>query len=206
MYYNNVMELSFKIQQSTPRAFLFKDDGLVPNSTLSVLVYKRAIDFSGLEQGEAEKQIDAHVSQNDWYRDWTYHVYPFLHYHSTAHEGLIIYSGKATIQIGGKGGEILTVASGDMIIIPAGVGHERLLESDQPEERKKEIESLLAFGIYPNGQKWDFISEDLNASEDGGQNIHDAQVRKTALVNIQDLPMPQYDPLYGADGLTDLWK
>lgn len=45
------------------------------------------------------------------------------HYHSTTHEVIGVNKGQVTLKIGGKEGRFFTIKSGDVILIPAGVGH-----------------------------------------------------------------------------------
>lgn len=172
----------------------FDDDGLVPNSKYPVIIYPKAFNFNDFDKDSGGKYLSDFVKQNNWYLDWGWYIFTFLHYHSTANECLIIFSGKATIQIGGrKFGKDFKVSVGDVVIIPAGVGH----------ERKKASEDFYVFGVYPNGQKWDFISEN---GQDGGKDIQDKKVREEALENIKNLPLPTKDPVYGKGSLLNLWK
>jgi uncharacterized protein YjlB len=45
------------------------------------------------------------------------------HYHSNTHECLAVCSGNANVILGGPGGHRLILQQGDVIILPAGVGH-----------------------------------------------------------------------------------
>ena len=57
-------------------------------------------------------------------------MYSTTHFHSTTHEVLAIASGSAKICLGGEsnpGGVEPVVSAGDVLVLPAGVGH-RLLE------------------------------------------------------------------------------
>lgn len=182
------------INRVKPQKFVFEDDGEVPNSTLPVHLYEGVLDFHDLTREQAEEAINQLVATNGWYRDWTYYVYPSLHYHSTAHEGLIVFQGRATIQIGGKNGRMFTVKTGDVVIVPAGVGHERILASATDDERRKEIEEFIVFGVYPKGQKWDFISEEPNV-EDGALQLRDPAVKAAAIERIARVPVPATDPI-----------
>lgn len=184
------------VREVQAQEFAFEDDGEVPNSKYPVLVYEGVLDFADLSQEQAEQAVHQLVADNGWYRDWTYFVYPSLHYHSTAHEGLIVFTGQAIIQIGGKNGRMFTVKKGDVVILPAGVGHERILTSQTDDERQKEIEACVVFGMYPKGQKWDFISENPDV-EDGGLPLHDPAVRAAAIERIAQVPALAKGPIHG---------
>ncbi len=105
------------------------------------------------------------------------------HYHSTAHEVLGIARGEAAVRFGGESGVTLRVRPGDVVVIPAGVGHKR--EDASPD--------LLVVGAYPDGRDWD-----LCRGEPGE--------RPRVLENIRRVPLPTADPVYGADGpLVEHW-
>ena len=75
------------------------------------------------------------------------------------------------------------VRAGDVIVIPAGVGHKNLGASPD----------LLVVGAYPAGQRWDLC--------DGNPDQ-----RPQALQNIAAVPLPLTDPIFGDRGpLIDRW-
>ena len=78
---------------------------------------------------------------NGWPAAWRNGIYPFHHFHSTAHEALGVYAGTATARFGGEGGIDMTVSAGDVVIIPAGVGHKAIEASA----------NLGIVGAYPAG-------------------------------------------------------
>ena len=157
------------------------DDGDIPNSPFPLLVYPKALDASG---GDLARAIEALFASNTWDRSWRNGIYAFHHYHSTAHEVLGIANGHANVQMGGRKGVRFTVQAGDVMVIPAGVGHKNLGASDD----------LLVIGAYPPGPSWDLCRE---KESDHGQTM----------INISNVPNPTADPLYGADGpLMSLWK
>src|SRR6204780_1512160 len=84
-----------------PLAFVFKDDGLVPNNPLPFLVYKGAVDVGN---GHPEKTIEGLFGANGWGDMWRNGVYDFLHYHCTVHEALGIARGRAGVRFGGDHG------------------------------------------------------------------------------------------------------
>src|SRR5499433_1298755 len=105
---------------NTPLTFLFKDDGSVPNNrALPALIYKRAIDVTASRNPEST--IERQFAGNGWgHGQWRNGIYPFVHYHSMIHEALGIASGRARVQLGGKGGQVFELAAGDVIVLPAG--------------------------------------------------------------------------------------
>ncbi|WP_196934499.1 cupin domain-containing protein [Sphingobacterium hungaricum] len=169
------------MQIQEPKIVYFKDDGVIPNSKLPLLVYPSA--FEGNGDGLAEK-IEKTFAANNWINSWRWGVYPFHHYHSNTHEVLGVYQGTATLLMGGEKGEKLTVKAGDVLIIPAGVGHKCLTHSDD----------FNVVGAYPNGLK-----PDLRKGEPTD--------RPSADVNINKVPKPATDPIQGKNlGLTRIWK
>jgi len=167
-------------QSPEPEKLYFEDDGKIPNSKYPLLLYRNA--FS--ERGNAGASwLEQHFASNNWTNSWRNGVYSFHHYHSTSHEVLGVYSGKALLHLGGEQGEQVNVSAGDIIVIPAGVGHKNL-GSDQ----------LGIVGAYPDGRSWDLLRG--TAGE-----------RPQADRNIAALPVPKADPLLGKNnGVTKIWK
>lgn len=162
------------------RKIFFEDDGTIPNNKLPLLLYKNAFDQRGKE-GAAwlEKQF----SKNNWRNAWRNGVYDYHHYHSISHEVLGVYSGDAKLHLGGKQGEKVDVEAGDILIIPAGVGHKNLGSSS----------NFGVVGAYPNGSDYDLKT---------GKESERPQADK----NIAEVPLPDADPLQGTDkGLVDIW-
>lgn len=119
-------------------SFVFRDDGTYPNNVLPLVLLQEAIQASGdIDPSTVEKIF----YENNWVNSWRNGLYPFHHYHSTAHEALGIYSGWVKAQFGGPGGKIVTVKAGDVVIIPAGVAHKNI---DQSADFK-------VVGAYPVG-------------------------------------------------------
>ena len=124
-------------------AHVFADDGAIPNNpALPLLVYPGALQLPGEDPAAA---CEAVFEANGWGGAWRDGIYPFAHYHSTAHECLLVYRGSAKVQLGGEGGIIETIAAGDVVIIPAGVGHKNVGASSD----------LQIVGAYPPEQQPD---------------------------------------------------
>lgn len=165
-------------------SYLMAGDGCVPNSALAALIFHKAIDFEKVGSSQAADQIERVIRENDWYLDWIDSVYRKTHYHSTAHEVLVIFKGKATLQLGGrKSLNVRPVEPGDIVVIPAGVGHKRIDSTDD----------FTVFGLYPRDQTWDL-------QWGYKKNYQDSIVR------IEKLITPEKDPFYGKEeGLKRYW-
>ncbi|MGH6914567.1 MAG: cupin domain-containing protein, partial [Geminicoccales bacterium] len=122
---------------------LLEDDGSIPNnSKLPLMIYRSALRFGEHDPaGVCEGVFAAH----GWGDAWRNGIYDFPHYHSTAHEVLGIARGRARVRLGGERGIVVTVEAGDVIVIPAGVGHQN--RGSSPD--------LLVVGAYPRGQSFD---------------------------------------------------
>jgi uncharacterized protein YjlB len=160
-----------------PDIFVFADDGAVPNSHLPLLVYRQAV------PADADA-IERIFTANQWPAAWRAPVFPYHHFHSDAHEVLGVAQGESRVQFGGPGGQVLTVRAGDVVVVPAGVGHCRQSQSD----------GLVIVGAYPANT----TTRDLRR---GNPAEHDDVVRNVAAVKL-----PQADPVAGAVGpLLRLW-
>jgi uncharacterized protein YjlB len=160
--------------------FLFEDDGLIPNSALPLIVRKGAITP---DAGDPAKAFERSFARNGWTNSWRDGIFDYHHYHSNAHEVIGIAAGSATVRFGGEAGETIGLSAGDVVVIPAGVGHARIKQSDD----------LLVVGAYAEGRDWDIVRDDAGAIA--------AARRRIALV-----PLPGADPVDGATGpLMKLW-
>jgi uncharacterized protein YjlB len=81
---------------SRPETFYFEDDGGIPNAELRVLVYH---DVDAARDGAAA--CEQLFAANDWLGVWRDGIFPFHHFHSTAHEVLAVVSGTARVMLGG---------------------------------------------------------------------------------------------------------
>ncbi len=168
-----------------PLTFLFKDDGAVPNNpALPALVYKAALDPAKSRDPAAE--IEKLFKANGWgHGMWRDGIFPFVHYHAMIHEVLGIAQGSARVQLGGHKGESFDFKAGDVAVLPAGTGHQRLSSSLD----------LLVIGAYPPEGTYNLCRGDNPADRD------------KALVTIPDVPVPDSDPVAGRNGpLTKLWR
>jgi uncharacterized protein YjlB len=106
--------------------FIFKDDGSVPNSRLPLIVRQGAITPDATDPASAFERTFA---KNGWTKSWRDGIFDYHHYHSTAHEALGVATGSATVRFGGENGETVGLTAGDVVVIPAGVGHARIGQS-----------------------------------------------------------------------------
>lgn len=163
-----------------PEVFYFKDDGNIPNSKYPLLLYRNAFSKRG-DKGAA--WLEQHFLNNNWSNSWRDGIFTFHHYHSITHEALGIYSGSALVHLGGEEGSKINIQAGDIIVIPAGVGHKNL-ESDD----------LGVVGAYPGGMMYDLMRGDPGERPQADQHI-------------AAVPVPEQDPLLGKNnGLINIWK
>lgn len=161
------------------KAFKFGDAGGIPNSALPVLIYQAV-----LPRAAGAEAMEAMFHRNGWVPAWRYGVYPFAHYHSTAHEVLGVYRGSARLKLGGDVGREFEVLAGDVIVLPAGTGHQCL----------KASEDFHVVGAYPPGQEADLLK-----GEKGERPATDERIAK--------VPVPESDPVQGRGGaLTEEWE
>ena len=164
-----------------PEQLNFKDDGVFPNSPLPLLLYRQVTTTDAKDPASI---FELRFAKNDWTNSWRDGVYSFPHYHSTSHEVLGVYSGAANLRLGGKHGKNVEVRTGDAVVIPAGVAHQNIGASDD----------FGVVGAYPDGREWDLL-RGLPGE------------RPKADHNIAALPIPDNDPIYGAQGpLRRIWK
>src|SRR5678815_2319270 len=106
--------------------FHFGDAGGIPNNPrLAVVVYKRLVDGPDRSDPEAlAAWFEKTWPQHAWFPAWRYGIYDFPHYHSTAHEVLGVYRGHASLRLGGDVGVTVVAEKGDVLILPAGTGHQ----------------------------------------------------------------------------------
>lgn len=163
-----------------PIEYHFKDDGRIPNSKYPLLIYKNAFRKRGKEGAQ---WLEKKFAENNWTNSWRNGVFNYHHFHSITHEVLGVFSGKALLQLGGEEGEKIEVAAGDIIVIPAGVGHKNLGSED-----------FQIVGAYPDGRDYD-----INKGKEGER----PQVDK----NIAAVPLPEADPVLGKEGgVPHVWR
>jgi uncharacterized protein YjlB len=169
------------VKKTDVLAVELKDDGVTPNNKLPLVVYRRAVSVSEDEPAHVFEEL---FESNGWVDSWRNGIYPYQHYHSTAHEVLGIYRGSAKVQLGGEHGVIHDVRAGDVIVIPAGVAHKNLGSSPD----------FGVVGAYPEGQEMDM-------------NYGKPNERPRAIENITHVTLPKMDPVFGENGpLIEKWR
>ncbi|WGI26192.1 cupin [Halomonas alkaliantarctica] len=168
------------MQIPQPETLYFDSDETngFPNSPLPVMIYRQVLDIS-----EAEKRAEAFEAmfkRHGWPPAWRYHLYDFDHFHSTAHEALGIFRGQARARLGGPNGQELMLYAGDVLVLPAGVGHASVQADND----------FCMVGAYPPGQEPEIERGDP-------AQLAAAQSRVAAVV------LPENAPVGGS--LAGLW-
>jgi uncharacterized protein YjlB len=164
-------------------AFILTDDGVFPNNRrLPLLVYRKVLNS---DASDLIAQVQAILADHGWAGSWVNSIFDYHHYHSNSHEVLAICGGRADVRFGGEHGITLTLAAGDVVVIPAGVAHKSLGAGAD----------FVVVGAYPRGQ------------EDYDMCHGKREERPEADKNIVSVPAPPSDPLYGPDGpLAEHWR
>ncbi len=169
--------------KAEPLALMFADDGVIPNNPcLPLLVYPGAVDLAGTPDPEA--LIEKTFARHGWGDMWRNGIYPYVHYHSMIHEALGIERGRARVRFGGARGRELDMNPGDVVVLPAGTGHQCLWAAPD----------LMVIGAYPKTGRFNICR---------GSKAEHAK----ALKSIGKVPMPDGDPVRGKHGpLLRHWR
>jgi len=170
-------------KRSAPVSHMFADDGTIPNNpVLPLVLYRHAIDLAG--SPDPEKVIEKTFGSHGWGGMWRDGIFPYVHYHSMIHEVMGVARGNATVRFGGAKGREIEIEPGDVVILPAGTGHQKLKQSPD----------LVVIGAYPPTGKYNLCR--------GTRTEH-----AKALVTIPKVPPPAADPVFGSKGpLMALWR
>jgi uncharacterized protein YjlB len=170
-------------KRPAPVTHMFTDDGRIPNNpSLPLVLYRGAIDLAG--SPDPEKLIEKTFAKNGWGDMWRNGIYPYAHYHSMIHEAMGLARGRATVRFGGENGEEIEIVPGDVVILPAGTGHQCLTHTRE----------LVVIGAYPQSGKYDLC------------RATKAEHAK-AVASIRKVPLPATDPAFGPKGpLVTLWR
>jgi uncharacterized protein YjlB len=136
---------------------------------LPAMVYRAAIPTDAAA-------AEALFTENCWGGVWRNGIYGYAHYHSNAHEVLGVVHGAGTVRIGGDTGRDLDLCAGDVMILPAGTGHQLVRATGD----------FLVVGAYPRGQ------EERDIQKEAPDEI--------LLSQIASVPLPKSDPVFGEQG------
>jgi uncharacterized protein YjlB len=171
------------VRARKPQRFRFKDDGSVPNHPRwPLILYRGAVRHD--PDLDPAAIFEALFERNGWGDAWRDGVYDYLHFHSRIHEVMGVCRGTAVVQFGGTKGRKLHVKKGDVVVLPAGTGHQCISAS----------EDFLVVGAYPARGTYDVCRPTPKEYE-------------CALRTVPKVPIPAKDPVYGKDGpLKAVWK
>jgi uncharacterized protein YjlB len=156
-----------------PVRMKFRDDGYVPNNPkLPLLYYRKAVHFD--RRHDPAATLEAVFNAHAWGEAWRNGIYDFVHYHSMIHEVLGVARGSATLRLGGNKGRTVKVGAGDVIVVPAGVGHECLQAG----------RDFLVVGAYPPTGTYNECRGSF-------------QERDRAIASIRRVAVPKQNPLFG---------
>jgi len=170
-------------RERKPSTFKFKDNGeTTNNSKYPLVVYRSPVALD--PKFDPAAVFETLFEANKWGDSWRATMYGYNHFHTGTHECLGIARGKLTAQFGGASGRKVELKAGDVVIIPAGVGHKHI----------KQSKDLLIVGAYPANAG--------NYDEPKPSEI----VHATALKNVARVKRPGTDPVYGRKGpLFSVW-
>jgi uncharacterized protein YjlB len=167
------------VRQVRPLRMKFRDDGYVPNNPeLALLLYRKSVRFD--RKHDPAATLEAIFNAHGWNKAWRNGIYDFVHYHSMIHEVLGVARGSAMLRLGGNKGKTVKVSAADVIVIPAGTGHECL----------KAGAKFLVVGAYPATGTYDECRGSF-------------QERDRAIASIRRVAVPKQNPLFGS--LSGVW-
>ncbi len=159
--------------------YLFHEDGCILNSPLPALVYRDIFAMSD----DLPERIEAQFARHGWTEGWRGGLFSDTRFHSSAHAALGVARGKLKLRLGGDHGASVDLNVGDVVILPAGLGH----------RCENASEGLLLVGASPRGCRRDFCKGE-------------PAMRAEVCARIAAVPHPSQDPVAGATGpLMKIW-
>ena len=162
-------------------SYRFEDDGVFPNGRYPALIYRGVLDPGG----DLARGFEGLFGRNGWTHSWRDGLFNFHHFHSTAHEVLGVYRGSVRVALGGpgRGGRLVELQAGDVVVVPAGLAH----------KNDRQSRDFATVGAYPRGTSYDMMY---------GRKGERPQADR----NIERVPLPSIDPVEGPRGsLPQLW-
>jgi uncharacterized protein YjlB len=157
------------------KTFVLEPEGDIPNSSLPLILYRYALPPTLRSRSGCQSLF----ARNQWSGNWVDGIFDYWHFHVTGHEVLGCVAGSALVGFGGDGGVQVEFRAGDVVVIPAGVGHKRL--SDKRD-------GFTVVGGYPPGQSGAI-------ARPGEMSLDEA---REAIARLQP---PRADPVQGEQGL-----
>ncbi|XEV01474.1 hypothetical protein FSHL1_006761 [Fusarium sambucinum] len=167
--------------------YYFEQTEFVPNSRLPLLVYRNV-----LPQPLSEKSAKVFLENNQWFKGGAWGPVPRHHFHPNTHECYAVTRGSSTLLFGvgpsedTELGRRVHVASGDVVIIPAGVSH---CSTDFQDD-------YMYLGVYPkDSPKWK------------NEYCRDANRCELLRDEAKAVVVPDWDPVKGHHGpLHQIWS
>ena len=161
-------------------SFSFPPDGDMPNNPLPLILYHHALS----PELRSPSGCQSLFARNTWGGNWVNGIFDYWHFHVTGHEVLGCVAGHALVGFGGDGGITGEFRAGDVVVIPAGVGHKRLGDKH---------DGFTVVGGYPG--------QDGTVTRPGEETVEEARRAIAALL------LPRADPVLGNDGpLVKAWS
>ena len=166
------------MHKTNVKTFQFKDDGSIPNNQkCPVILYPEALKESPEKSNSV--LIKTIGRKAGQMVSLTTIITTAIHM-----KFLVLSMDLRFLQLGGEQGTKVEMHQGDVVVLPAGTGHKRIQASSD----------FKIAGAYPDGMEHDLKKG--NPDE-----------RPDVLENIQSVPLPDQDPVYGEQGpLLRLWK
>ena len=165
-----------RAQETLVESFLLEPCLGIPNhERFPLLIYRSA--FVSEQRLSADILVEQFAA-NHWTNAWENGVFDYHHFHANTHEVLGVLGGEAVVLFGGQSGVETTVARGDVLIIPAGVGHKAVSGSNR----------FSVVGAYPEGAIPDLCRDT-------------GSIEVSVKSRIDALPIPTHDPVFGSNSL-----
>jgi uncharacterized protein YjlB len=161
--------------------FSLAPDGDIPNNPLPLVLYRHAL----APELRTASGCQALFARNLWAGNWVDGIFDYWHFHLTGHEVLGCVAGWASVGFGGDNGIAVEFRAGDVVVVPAGVGHKRLGAKQ---------DGFTVVGGYPPGQSGEIARPGDVAGDEARRRI-------------AGLALPRADPVLGPQGpLIAAWR